>query len=168
MRYLIGICAFLCAALPSPVLHAASGHKDLVLQGEVYPNSCNVAQKKNLHGELIRGEVVDMGQAWRAIELILCGANTIGNRRRLMSLLSKEVLEKTESTGDDTKARRVIKSAVLVKDLMTVRDAWNSSIIAHQEEIFLQYFVNEACVKSAKFVYKRYKWSVSEIGEACD
>jgi len=168
MRYLIGICAFVCAVLCPHFSYAVSEHKALVIHGDSYPSSCDSDQREILYHELARSEVPDLAQAWRAIELLLCSCNNASSSGRVISLLQKKIRETTESTGYKPVIRSVPRNEILIDRLMMAGSAWNSSILVQGARIILQFGANEACVNSVTLVYDKHKWSVSEIGQACD
>lgn len=168
MQYLIGVCAFLCAGLQPQHSYAANEYKDLVIHSDTYPNSCEAAQKKLLKEELTKGKVLDPEQASRAIDLILCESDNAANRAQVLSLLRQKIRERTESTGEKPIVQSVIRNVTVASSLMAAGSAWNSSISARQTRITLQYFTNEACLKSFALAYDKQKWSVYEIGQVCD
>jgi chitinase len=168
MRYLIATCGFLCAASQLHSCYAASEHAALVIQGDSYPGSCDAAQKKLLHEELVRSEAADAKQAWQVVELILCASDSAANRDKVISLLRKKIRQTIESTGSQPIVGRVAGNVILVDNLMAAGRAWNSSVSGNETRIVLQYFVDEACVNSVTLLYDEHKWSVDEIGQACD
>jgi hypothetical protein len=78
------------------------------------------------------------------------------------------VREQLESTKDKSVIKTLAVSEELVTRIMATGSVWNTTLLAEKKKITLQYFVNEACVRSATLLYSHSKWAVSEIGEACD
>jgi hypothetical protein len=146
----------------------ANEYPDLNMQGRNYPNSCAPEQRQILQKEIIKGDVQDATQVWKAVELILCVPEDDASRKQLISLFYKKVRKAIDSTGEAPIFKTMFVSEELASKVMAGGNAWNASILVEKSKIVLQYFVNEACVKSATLFYKKSKWSVYEIGQACD
>jgi hypothetical protein len=146
----------------------ASEYPDLNMQGINYPNSCNTQQKHTLQDKVIKSMAQDGRQAWKAVDLILCALDSDVNRKKIISLFQKKVRKEVESTGDKSGSKTVKVNEEIATSIMAMANAWDTTIIAEQEKIVVQYFVNEACVKSATLSYSNSKWFVYQIGDACD
>jgi hypothetical protein len=145
-----------------------SEYRQLKMQGNIYPNSCNKEQKSVLWEMIAKAKVYNGPQALKLVDLILCASDSKENRKVLMSSFGKGVREKVESTGGATLIKTIAVTEKIVSRTMAAGNVWNTTLLTEQKKISLQYFVNEACVKSATLLYSHSKWSVYEIGEACD
>lgn len=83
-------------------------------------------------------------------------------------LFAEEVTEEIESTGDESSFWRIRRNTGLVNSVMAAGKAWNAEVHIDRDKIDLQYFANETCVKRVTLSYRRGKWVVDGIGEACD
>ena len=147
---------------------AKNEHSSLNIHGEIYPNSCGSEQKRFLQEQVLASGIPDAAQAWQAIYLILCASGTHSNFGKVAALFTKQVRSEIESTADDPIVRVVEGNEKLAASIMAAEKAWDTNISTAGGKIVLQYFVNEACVKSATLLYNKSKWSVYEVGQACD
>jgi hypothetical protein len=146
----------------------AQDYPSLTMHGFTYPNACAPAERADLQGNLNSKKIPEPLMAWRAIELILCAQKTKFSFNQLTELVPKHIAASAESTGDKPQREVAIRSERLVADLMAGGRAWDADIRIEDGNILLQYYVNEACVKSARLTYANRKWLLSKIGEACD
>ncbi|MFL6674547.1 MAG: hypothetical protein ACJ8LG_14795 [Massilia sp.] len=155
-------------AMACHAIDATEEYPTLRIQGEEYSNACAAVPKNHLRDTLLAGKVQDAAQAWRAVDAMLCVPDNDTNRSYVKSFVPKKVHEAAESTGDKPTFRMVARSEELVRGLMAAGKAWDASIRAEPDKVILQYFANEACVKVRTLTYEKFKWSVYEVGEACD
>jgi hypothetical protein len=127
-----------------------------------------VNQKQILADQVKKNTVVGALRALKFVDLILCAKDSKANRKELMSSFREKVREQLESTKDKSVIKTLAVSEELVTRIMATGSVWNTTFLAEKKKITLQYFVNEACVRSATLLYSHSKWAVSEIGEACD
>jgi len=149
------------------IVHA-SDYQEMKMQGDIYPNSCSAEQKKALWETVSKAKASDDQQALKLIDLILCAPNAKENRNTLMSSFGKRVRKESESTSEKPRIKTMVVTERIVASTMASGNVWNTRLSAERKKISLQYFVNETCVKSATFVHSHSKWTIDEIGEACD
>lgn len=160
--------AIVCMSLALHEVVHASDYQEMKMQGDIYPNSCGADQKNALWEAVNKAKVPNDQQALKLIDLILCAPDTKENRKALMTSFGKIVREEVESTGDDPRIKTIVVTEELVASTMAFGRVWNTNLLAAKKKISLQYFVNEACVKRTKLVYSHSRWTIYEIGEACD
>lgn len=83
-----------------------------------------------------------------AIGLILCGDHNPYNTKRMISLIDNVVVTSSDGTGEEKIKGDSEKKTDIAKDMMAVGRAWDATLIFDENEVKLQYFANEACVKS--------------------
>lgn len=162
---------FILIFFPTIICSAANPTNEfptLSMHGEHYANACAPLQRKELKDTLLTNNVRDAAQAWRAIDAFLCAPNNDINRIYLESIIPKKIRQTTESTGDEATFKLVTRSRKLVQDLIAGGKAWDANIQTEPDKITLQYFANEVCVKERALIYKDFRWSLYEVGEACD
>lgn len=138
------------------------------MHGEPYQNACNSEEIKKLKEIIHRSGALQKQQAYEAVETILCKSPCEVDRKFLTELIPEYVEENTEGAGESSATKRVKKDANLVAYILANKSAWKVSLSARPKEIVLQYFANEACVRSATLRHIRSGWSIGRIGEACD
>ena len=152
----------------SPAVDVPDKYPPLEMHGETYPNTCTAPQKKNLHEALLASRVHDTEGAWRAIDAMLCTPSDDANRRYVKTLVPKKIKQTVESTGDQPEFKLVARSDKLIGSLIADGRAWNADVSAEPTKIVLQYFANEACVRSKTLTFENRRWSLTDVGEACD
>jgi hypothetical protein len=158
----------LSLAMACHAIDATEEYPTLRIQGEEYSNACAAVPKNHLLDTLLAGKVQDAAQAWRAVDAMLCVPDNDTNRSFIKTLVPEKVHEAVEATGDKPSFRMVARSESLVRGLMAAGVAWGANIRTESGKVVLQYFANEACVKERTLIYSNFKWSVYEVGEACD
>jgi hypothetical protein len=151
-----------------PNASAANDYSSLNINGEIYPNSCGPEQKRFLQEQLLATGIPDAAQAWQAIYLILCASENHANFAKVGALFNKQVRITIESAADKPIFKVVAGNEKLAASIMAAAKAWDTNILTEGGKIVLHYFVNEACVKSATLLHNKSKWSVYEVGQACD
>jgi hypothetical protein len=136
--------------------------------GGNYPNICKPAEKEAFSHAILRSDAPDAKGAWRAVNMILCSPRSGASRSYINGLLPKVVRKHVSSVGDKDTVRRVARSDALVEEIMAGGKAWDGELRTEREEIYFQYFANEACVREVRLSFLDRKWLISEIGEACD
>lgn len=148
--------------------NAANKYPALSMHGENYPNACEPSQRKALRGLLRASRPQDSERAWRAIDAMLCSPSDDANRHYLKTLVPRKIKETVESTGDQPEFKLVARSDRLISGLMADGKAWDADIRVESTKIVVQYFANEACVRSRTLTFENLRWSLTEVGEACD
>lgn len=140
----------------------------LKMNGEIYENSCSANKKEVLKGEINPSRLKNADQVWSIIVTILCKPANEKNIEFLKLLTLKKIREATASTGARPQRELVTPSRMLVRDVMAECQAWDADIQVESGKVILQYFANEACVRSVKMRFAKSKWIIYEVGEACD
>lgn len=70
--------------------------------------------------------------------------------------------------GTEPSYEVVSRTDELIDNTMAAGEAWAAGIQIEVDEIKLHYFANEASVRGVTLSYRRNKWVIDEIGEACD
>lgn len=157
----------LAACTSSAAAGQATAYADMDSYGTIRPNACAPAQQALLKKD-VDDVANDAAQAWKAIIAMLCTADDAGNRERIKRFVPAHVREVQEGTGQAPVFQRVRRSDELIQRLSAAGKAWEASVEAESDKIVLQYFPDEACVASRTLRYAKGKWTLAEIGEACD
>lgn len=160
--------ALLLAACASA---AATGqvpaYADMDSYGTIRPNACAPTQLALLKKD-VDNAASDAAQAWKAIVAMLCTADQAANRERIKRFVPIYVREAQEGTGQAPVFQRTRRSDELLQRLSAAGKAWEASVDVASDKIVLQYFPDEACVASRTLLYAKGKWTLADIGEACD
>jgi hypothetical protein len=142
----------------------------LDIQGQRYANACLRIQAANLKKTLFAGQVPDAMQAWQLIDLILCVPINHANRLAVKNSIKDRVGQMIELTGDEPEQKLAVASEALAGQMMAGRQAWNANIDIDIDArtIALEYYPNEACIKTVTLEYIGATWMVSKFAEACD
>lgn len=152
-----------CSADTIPVKYPA-----LQMHGETYQSACMPEHLSKLKAALLKEPVNETDQLWRAVRTMLCAPKDRVSRRLVKSLLPSKVRRTTESTGDEPRSKLIARTDGLIDKMLAEGKVWNACIRSIDEGITLQYFSNEACVESRKLKWANNKWSIVQIGSACD
>ena len=140
----------------------------LTMHGETYENSCSPKPKEKLMDDIRKNTAYSKRSLQNAIEFILCGDQNSRNTKRITRLINEVVVISYEGTGEGKITTDSKRNTTVVKTIMARGMAWDATLIFEDSDVKLQYFSNEACVKSVKLRYVKNSWLVHEIGEACD
>jgi hypothetical protein len=163
-----GVLVMVVLALkPVPAI-GADKFRPLRMYGESYPNVCLKAEQEALMNELSLHQIKNEAQAWRLIATILCSPDDNVSRTYVRTLLSGKLRRKSESTADKPSYEVLVPGNRLVSEVMAFGSAWSASVRVESDELVLQYFSNEACVKGVRFAYVASRWTIHELSEACD
>jgi hypothetical protein len=137
------------------------------MHGDVYANSCNNSNLEKLKKSLEAKFGFDPKLS-AIIEIILCGEKNSVNRNNVGALLSKSLRVETGGVGEETTLEIVVPNNETIDMMLAEGRAWNTFLKKDMEDLRMQYFVNEACIKEVIFRKIREKWFIVEIGEYCD
>lgn len=142
----------------------------LKIQGEDRPNACSPESKKNLQQSVLNSkeEYKKRPEAWRLIDVLLCGDYSSENRRYLTESTAPKLRSTSESTGDNGEAIWIKRDQNLIDSLISNGQAWDAYIQTSRNEIQLTYASDEACIKTRTFQFAKGTWRLIAIGEACD
>jgi len=155
------------AALSSGVM-AANNYPSLEMHGSTYANACSKPEQQVLRQAISKKKVENLPAVWRAVQALLCAPRTGPERAYLGSMFAKKIKQKLEDTGSEPSSEVVARTDELINRAMAAGEAWAADIQIEVDEIRLHYFANEACVRGVTLSYRRNKWVIDEIGEACD
>lgn len=145
-----------------------SKYPSLSMHGEIYSNACDENERNVIRKSLFAQPLKNPIEVWEMIEVILCASPDDTYRKYVMGLIPGEVKKVVESTGSKSKTKKVKVKDEIIREVMARQHAWNASVEVESNNVVLQYFANEACVKTTKIRYVRGKWGIYELGEACD
>lgn len=160
--------ASLILSTSCPALNASVSYPSLSMHGNTYQNACAPDQLARLQNALSQTSVRESRAAWVAVKTLLCADNKGAARLAVKSLLAPNVRRVFEATGDSPRSELVARTDALVDEMFAERNAWDASVEIANGKLSLQYFSNEACVRSRTLTFSKKQWSISEIGEACD
>jgi hypothetical protein len=140
----------------------------LSMQGEEYVSACEQEERKALRDQLLNARNQGAMQVWRVVEVLLCAPDDNFNRAFIKSLIPGNVRRKFDSTGDHPKIKIIPRSDRLASQIMANGKAWDVGINFDSNEVTLQYFANEACVKEVRLRNSGSRWIIYEVSEACD
>ena len=153
-------CASTVAAVPD--------YPPLRLHGDELPSACMPTQLAQVYKALALTRVPEQTQAATLLQTLLCKADTPTNRATLKPLVPAKVRFAVAATGDKDQVKTVARDDALLSSLLPAGAAWDANVLGSPNKLVLQYQANEACVKSRTLKFANGKWSVAEIGEACD
>jgi len=160
--------AGLVNALLSSGVMAANNYPSLEMHGVTYANACSKPQQQVLRQALSKGRIENLPAVWRAVQALLCAPRTGPERAYLGSMFAKKIKQKLEETGSEPSYEVVVRTDELIDGTMAAGEAWDANLDIEVDRIRLQYFPNEACVRSVTLSYRQTKWVIDEIDEACD
>jgi len=155
------------ASLSSGVM-AANNYPSLEMHGVTYANACSKPEQQVLRQGLSKEGVENLPAVWRAVQALLCAPRTGPERAYLGSMFAKKIKQKQEDTGSEPSHEVVARTDELIDRTMAAGEAWDANLDIEVDKIRLQYFPNEACVRSVTLSYRQTKWVIDEIDEACD
>jgi hypothetical protein len=130
---------------------AASGAKKslptLRMQDVIYQNACTGNEKLKLRKDLNR-RVAMAKDAFSKIDVILCADRNASSKNKIIKMTSLSVRIAGESTGGEPEFDVEVVSDRLIEDILAAGAAWDVSLQTSSHKLVLQYFANEACVKS--------------------
>lgn len=163
-----GLFLVLCTASPAFGSDRTPQPHFLGIQGQRYPNACMASQTADLKRMLFAGQAPDAMQAWHVIDLILCAPISHANQLAVKNSIKGRVERLIESTGDKQVQKYVGASEALARQAMAGGQAWNAHIEVEARTIALEYYSNEACIRTVKLEYTGAAWTLSELADACD
>ena len=137
------------------------------IQGTVYPSACAPEQQRALRQAVTRGHPLGEQAAWTLIETALCAPADAATLAYLDAHVAG-VIERIETDLDAETMRIVTKNRDVVATIATAGRAWDASLDVSRDEMILQYYWNEACIRRLAFGYKKGKWMLRQIRSACD
>lgn len=155
------------ASLSSGVM-AANNYPSLEMHGVTYANACSKPEQQVLRQAISKAGVENLPAVWRAVQALLCAPRTGPERAYLGSMFAKKIKQELEDTGSEPSYEVVARTDELIDRTMAGGEAWAAHIHTEVDGIRLQYFPNEACVRGVTLSYRRTKWVIDEVGEACD
>lgn len=155
------------AALSCEAARADDKFPVLNVYNTVYPNACSEFEQRKLW-KAISGKVKDASAVKRALHAILCVPPTSPERAYLAGLFPVKLRERLEGTGEEPSFEIVRRSDALIDRVMAAGEAWGARVEVKHERIDLQYLPNEVCIRGITLSYRRAKWMVDELSEACD
>ena len=163
-----GVCVGILASIRCFAADVVPTYPTLTMHGETYENSCSPKSRKKLMENISKNVLHGSRSLQSTVELILCGDRNSRNRKRMIHLIDQVVVTSYEGTGEKEVTGELNKKIDVLKIIMAGGRAWEATLIFDETDVKLQYFSNEACVKSIKARYFKNSWLVHEIGEACD
>lgn len=160
--------AILIGAMLSSGVMAANNNRSLTMHGGTYSNTCSKPEQQVLRQAVSKAGVKNMPVVWRAVQALLCAPRTGPERAYLASMFAKKIKRELEATGTEPSYEVVSRTDELIDNTMAAGEAWAAGIQIEVDEIKLHYFASEACVRGVTLSYRRNKWVIDEIGEACD
>jgi len=147
---------------------AANKYPSLNMHGSTYPNACSKPEQQVLRQAILKAKVQKLPAVWRAVQALLCAPRTGPEHAYLGSMFAKKIKQKQEDTGSEPSHEVVARTDELIDRTMAAGEAWDANLDIEVDKIRLQYFPNEACVRSVTLSYRQTKWVIDEIDEACD
>lgn len=155
---------FLLWAAASPVAAEVAPCPSLSIQGEPAACACSPAAWGELKAGLAqRSELARPQQLAALMHLWLC-ADGERAARRLQRRMPRHLPRKTQDTGEAEETHLVAREELRP----LAGQAWNASWRVDFDAVELSYWSNEACVMGGRFVFRAGRWSLVELGEACD
>jgi hypothetical protein len=165
----IGYLMLLCAGLAQAQERPPEIKKTLDVHGVQYANACMPVGRKALRKSVWR--VVggrDANGAWQLVETLLCAPDSKASRRYLAGVLPTKIRRKSSGTGQDDTSELIRRDGELIESLLAKGEAWNAIMSSESTEIILNYYPNEACIRSRTLKFINRRWRLVEISEACD
>jgi hypothetical protein len=149
---------------------AATALQPLHTNGEVLPNSCTAAGQAALRGKLTapKSAVARPDAAWRLVHALLCAPRTAQSRAYLRSHLGKTVEQLVQATGSDDETSTVAVDDDLIIGLQQEGKAWEAQIDAYADEVTVQFWSDEASVRSRTLRFVGGKWRIVATMDASD
>ena len=140
----------------------------LTIYGETYVSNCKPWQIAEIRKTLAQSGADRPVELKAAVEVLLCASPTDRSRAFVRKLLPKAVRKATQATGDEDTSELVPRNAALVDEMFAEGFARDVTLTTETDKVTLQYFANEACVKSRTLILVKNRWAIAKIGEACD
>jgi hypothetical protein len=164
----ISVCLIFLTSGSLSATNTNRSHSKLVMHGEGYENSCAPKEKLELMSDIQKNVKRDSRVLQTAIDLILCRSESHQNTKKVANFIDKVVTTTYEGTGEDKVVGMARIKMEVAKEIMAKGRAWSTTLQYNDDEVTLQYFSNEACVKSVKLRHSENSWLVYDIGGACD
>jgi hypothetical protein len=154
-----------CAVSGSAAV-ASQTWPSLTMADQTYPSVCEQATLTGLRQALKGFDETE--ELFRMAELILCGPLDASSKKQVRKIMGKSLREGSWGPLGTQEIRQVMSSDELVEYVMASGSAWNADVQNMDEGPTVNYFSNEACVKSFTLKRVRSRWVLYQIGEACD
>lgn len=102
------------------------------------------------------------------IETVLCAPADQGSRAYIARHLSSKVRRNFASSSELKKSDLPLPDNDIAAEIIAAKRAWNANLRVEENKVVLQYFIDEACVKSIGFTLVKSVWIISEVSAACD
>lgn len=140
----------------------------LYRHGVHYDSACTPASLGKLQQSLKALTVKAPDQAWKAIEVLLCGSGLQSERRYIASLLMPKVSRRVGGVEVDD-SPDIVKSSTLTPDELFAKGvAFGAGIEDMPGELRIVYFADEACSASKTLRYVDKRWRLARLSHVCD
>ena len=153
------------------VLHASGASaKDVAPSmqtedGTAYASACSPTEWKKIQVQILQlPDFLKLEGLADLVHTFLCGSTAAANAK-LHRNMPLKIAMTSEATGEESKPLAFAPRS----DFSALGgSAWNVQIIERESGIAFSYAPNEACIASAKFVFKASAWMLVALDEACD
>lgn len=143
-------------------------YRTLQLHGDELPSACAPGKLGQVYQAVMLTKVPEPTQATTLVQTLLCKPNTPENRALLSAQVPSRIRLSVSASGDKDKVTTVARDDALLSSMLPAGAAWDANVLGSPNKLVLQYQSDEACVKSRTLKFAKGKWTVAEIGEACD
>jgi len=155
-------------SVPLIAIGAAEQYPALEIHGFLYPNACAANVRVELQNSLLKLDIKEADKAWQIIDALICAPRNESTRNAVRVVMAKRIKEDFASTGDLPSFEMVVPNAQIIERVIRDGEAWKAQVRKESDNVIVQYFVDEACVRDVTLRYFKSKWLIYGIGMACD
>ncbi len=140
----------------------------LEMHGDVYINSCTRESLLKLKKEFFELKIRDASQAWKIVEILLCGDPNNRNKKFIRAILAPRIQSLEQATASDDYRETIDSRKVDASQFFSRKHVFAASASGKGRNFEVGYTPNEACVESRKFRHVKNTWRLVAVGGACD
>jgi len=155
-------------SIPLIAVGESEQYPALEIHGFLYSNACAANVRIELQNSLLKLGIKEADKAWQIIDTLICAPRNESTRSTIRAVMAKRIKEDFASTGDLPSFEMVVPDAQIIERVMRDGEAWKAQVRKETDNVIVQYFVDEACVRDVTLRYYNSKWLIYGIGMACD